>query len=826
MDGTVPRARWGVYVGLLLITLATLTYQMLLTRIFSVTMWYHFSFLAISVTMFGMTVGAILVYLRPAWFEAAAADQRMGLAALVFSVLIVVSFLTHLSIPFIVRPSLVHIWAVAVQYVVLSLPFVASGVAVTVALTRFPGQIGRLYAVDLIGAGLGCLVVAVALSWIDAPTLVIDVSALASAGAVFALVGTPARGLRRLSLAATLVLVALSVASNVMAIRQTPLIRPVWVKGHLQPTPLYEKWNAFSHVGVWDYTKEPFGWGLSARCPAEEEAEQKILRIDSSAATVMTRLEGDPAELNYLRYDVTNLAHFVRPRGRVLIVGAGGGRDLLSALHFDQREIVGVEINGAILDTVNRRFGDFTGHLNRFPNVRLVHDEARSYIARTKEEFDIIQVSLIDTWAATAAGAFVLTENSLYTVEAWKRMLGRLSDRGLITFSRWHSEAAPGELYRLAALAAESLKRTGVKQPEKHLVVVHRSRDETETAAGVATLLASRNPLSEADVKAVRKVCQEMDFHLLLAPGFVSDPLLKRLCSAEDTYQVARSYPIDISPPSDDNPFFFNMLRLRDMFDLKLLDTAGVRANMMAVSVLGVLLITVTALTGLCIVVPLWLTTKREWLAGSLPYFVYFAGIGLGFMLVEITLMQRLNVFLGHPIYGMTVVLFCLLVSCGCGSWLSGILVSDVRRGFSALACLALLLAAVLTAGFAGMPLLSSLDWLPTPGRIAVACAILLPLGLTMGMGFPLGMRAAGLGAANLGAWLFGINGAMSICGSVLAIVLSLSFGIRAAFFLGAGCYVAAWFAFLWVQSTLRGREDSSPAATPRPKLSVLKKAA
>jgi predicted membrane-bound spermidine synthase len=814
MNEDTPRAGIGVYVGLLLTTLCTLAYQLLLTRIFSVTMWYHYTFVAISVTMFGMTVGAILVYLLPRLFPAGAARQRMALAGSCFGVLILLSFAIHVRIPF-VRPEdpLRELWLMAGNYALLSLPFIASGVCVTIALTRFPRQLGKLYAADLVGAGLGCLLVAVVARWIDAPTLILDVAALAAFGALWFLLGTRARPWSLVSLVALFLLVIPVSLSTKPAGQRAGFVQlyPVKDRDESIEPPIYERWNAYSRVAVWEAGTLPVGWGLSERFTSERPIPQKWLNVDAFAGTVLTQFDGDLAPLEFLRYDVTNLVHYIRRDARVLVVGSGGGRDILSALYFRQSEIVGVEINEAILQTVNGKYGDFTGHLDRRPEVTLINDEARSYIARADRQFDIIQVSLVDTWAATAAGAYVLTENALYTTEAWKRMLERLSDRGVISFSRWHSAENPGEVYRLAALAVATLKELQVANPADHLLIVLRPRDPNRgQPVGLATLLVSRSPFSSEDVATTERVADEMAFEVLLSPRQVSpdgsehaDATLRRLASGEDFEAFIQSYPIDISPPTDDRPFFFAMMRLGDLWSFDELAAEGVVLNVDAILTLGTLLATVVVLTGLCVILPLGLTALsrgRQALRGSLPLFVYFCSIGLGFMLVEIGMIQRLNVFLGHPIYSMTVVLFCLLLATGCGSWLSGLLVRDPLRGPQGPACLAALVGVVLLLGVAAPELLFRLDALPTPGRIAVACGLLLPMGLVMGAGFPLGMRAASRRAAGLTPWLFGMNGATSICGSVLGVVISLCLGITAALLVGVACYVGALLSLVWAR--------------------------
>ena len=462
----MPKA--PTYAGVFIVTLATLMYEILLTRIFSVTMWYHFAFVAVSIALFGMTVGALLVYLKPTLFPSTRTQYHLALSALFFGISAVLSFLTHLSIPFVPSRSLVFVYAVALTYAVVSIPFIFSGICVCLVLTRFPSHVSKLYAADLVGAAAGSILLIYLLEFTDAPTAVIVVGFLASAGAVCFAAEAGAARLGRVALIASLVLGASAGAHTVLVARQSPILRPVWVKGRFEPRPMYEDWNSFSRIRVSgdpDEPEEPMGWGLSPTYPSGRTVRQLHMDIDAAASTVLTAFNSDARELEHLKFDVTNAVHYIRPGADVLVIGSGGGRDVLSALSFNQRSVLAVEVNQDIIDTVNRRFGTFTGHLDRLPNVAFVADEARSYVARQKRKFDIIQVSLIDSWAATAAGAYVLAENSLYTVEAWKLFLERLTPTGVLTFSRWYVGDRPDEMYRLTSLATAALRAAGWSSP-------------------------------------------------------------------------------------------------------------------------------------------------------------------------------------------------------------------------------------------------------------------------------------------------------------------------------------------------------------------------
>jgi len=467
--------------------------------------------------------------------------------------------------------------------------------------------------------------------------------------------------------------------------------------------------------------------------PSGERIRQLPLDIDAGAVTVLTAFHGDLAPLQYLKYDVTNVAHYIRHDAKVLVIGSGGGRDILSALVFGQKSVTAVEINRDIIGAVNRRFGDFSGHLDRDPRVTFVNDEARSYIARQPEKFDIIQASLIDTAAATAAGAFALTENSLYTVEAWTLFLERLTPRGVLTFSRWYIPGPPAEMYRTTSLASAALGRRGVQNPRRHIIVVWNRRPPGRTDTwGVGTVLVSREPFSDEDLHTIETAAREMQFEVAASPNDALDPTLARIASGENPSVFARNLPLNITAPTDDNPFFFQMLRIEGVLNGSLWRQAVQDWNGTAVRVLGGLLIAVAVLTVACIIVPLILTTRKHTLGGATPFIVFFASIGFGFILVEISQMQRLIIYLGHPTYGLSVVLFTLLVSSGLGSALTQ-KVNGPRWTASAVLRLALLLGALLLFGLLTPPAVTAFRGAVTAVRILIAIAVLFPLGIFMG---------------------------------------------------------------------------------------------
>ncbi len=787
------RPGFAIYGGLFLTTLSTLMYEILLTRIFSVTMWFHFAFVAVSVALFGMTVGALIVYLSPRRFPEERTQDRLYQATLLFSISIVVSFVTQLSIPFDPRWTLVSAYSIVLTYLVVSVPFVFSGISVTLVLTRFPGQISRLYAADLAGAALGT----VSLIWMldvlgDGPSAVLGVAAFAAAGGSLFAFGARKGHTTALAAVGTILLLGLAVGNAVSVQNHTPVLRVHWAKGKAEEVPLYEKWNAFSRIRITGDTSvpsKPMGWGLSTELPPEMRVPLLLMTIDATAGTVITGYDGTSGSIEHLRYDVTNVAHHIRPDADVFVIGSGGGRDVLSALLFEQASVTAVELNEDILEVVNGRYGDFSGHLDEQPGVTFVNDEARSYLARSDESYDIIQISLIDTWAATAAGAFALSENSLYTVEAWEIFLEHLKPTGVVSVSRWFHPDLPLESYRLTALAAEALRREGISEPLRHMILV--KSEVGVLGASVATILVSPEPFSAFDIARILAVSNDLKFDVVLAPGApANDPVFAAIAEADDPGSVSVGFPADISPPTDDRPFFFQMVHFRNLFDPDLYSEAGAFVTK-PVFVLLSLTAGVLVLTLSCILIPAALATGRKALQGVVPLVVFFSAIGLGYLLLEVSQMQRLIVFLGHPTYALSVVLFSLLLSSGVGSLATERLsISDLRVAL--LLPFALLLIVLIAFGVATPAIIDRFEGATTPLRILTAVGILAPMGLMMGMPFPLGMKVASLRPNAPTAFFWGINGATSVCASVLAVTIALNWGISSAFWVGCLAYAAA----------------------------------
>jgi predicted membrane-bound spermidine synthase len=797
-DGVVDkRAFLG---GVFLISFAMLIFQIVQTRILSVIAWYYLAFFAISVAMLGMTVGAVLVYLRGDRLQAGGLAPALSDHALAFAISMPVSMLVQLSLITSQAVSLVTLVAWSLLLTAMAAPYVFAGVAVSLALTRSSFQIGQVYAADLLGAALGCVSVVLILNFLDAPSAIVLAGAIAGLSSFcFARAASPA-GRERLRarsryLRPTFVvaaLLALTLAGTVSPVR----IRPILVKDNVDHGLFggFERWNSYSRViaGVPISRSIPL-WGPSPALPTDRLIDQIPLNIDGRAGTDMFHYDGTLESIDFLRFDLVNLAYNLPGIHKAAIIGVGGGRDLLAAHLFGVSEIVGVELNPIFIDLHTREplYKDFS-NLTALPNLRLFVDDARSWFASTHEKFDLIQMSMIDTWAATGAGAFSLSENGLYTLQGWRAFIRTLNDGGILTVSRWYNPGDVNESGRMIALAIAALWDAGVADARPHLFVAH--------AKNIATLVLSKSPLTTSQIATLRAEVRRLGFDVLLAPDepprselLAAMVASKNLAALND---AAGSQFLDLTVPTDDRPFFFNQLRFSKIPEAARMAISGqsglglgvVRGNLLASGALVLILFISIAAVICTILLPLRGVTRNR----SIPLIAvgsaYFSLIGIGFMLAEIGLLQYFSVYLGHPIYSLSVCLFSLILATGLGSLASERLSIASPRAMLIwgllVGCYLFGLQAYLTSAFAA-----------TTGRelsvrIAVSLGIVMPLGFLLGFAFPTGMKLVEAVDPQPTPWFWGINGATGVLASVLAVMLSMAFGIRVTLSVAAVCYL------------------------------------
>jgi spermidine synthase len=791
------------YSGLFLISFAALMLEIVQTRILSVVVWYHLAFFVISLAMFGLTAGAVWVYLKGERFTEKTLSYDLCYFSGLFAFATAICLAVQMTLAPIITRFFTTLWIWTELALCLSLPFFFAGVAISLALTRGPFPIARVYGVDLLGAACGSIGALLLLSVTDGPSAVLWIAVVAAVGAIsFSFSGIGNLPEIKPALHPWLwhrqwIFLLLLLAALINPFLEHGL-QPIAVKGKFEfpGTHALRQWNSFSRVDVSPvFRGSPIMWGPSPKMFEKRWiADQVDLFIDGDAGTTAYRFDGNFESVGFLKYDITNLAYFLPDRERGVVIGVGGGRDVLSAALFGLKEITAVELNPILVDLQVQEAGllRFT-NLAAIPGVRFIAEEGRSWLARSREFFDVIQMSLVDTWAATGAGAFSLSENGLYTVDAWKIFLSRLTPKGVLTVSRWYERSAPDETGRAVSLAVATLMEMGVQEPRRHLFLAAQKR--------IATLVLSKSPLSANDVEALEKAAAFYEHEVLITPSREpASNVLSRIVNATDAkslYAFTSNLAFDLTPPTDERPFFFNQLPLsRPLQALAfargvLATTAeggGVRrGNLVATVTLLILFLIALFLIAAALIIPLRSALKDVGSQLVINGTLYFSLIGIGFMTIEIGLLQRMSIFLGHPVYSLSVLLFTLILSTGLGSFLSQQLhLSSSTRligwGIATgvyLSSLAFCLGWVFAAFYDTILL----------ARIGLCVAFIAPAGILLGFGFPTGMRLISSIDRRPTPWFWGINGAAGVLASIGSVVLSIALGIKATLMVGAVCY-------------------------------------
>lgn len=796
---------------IMLTSFCVLMLQITVIRILSVVLWYHWAFLSISLAMLG--VGAPGV-----WFSLRKPHRK-----LVERLLIAAALLVPLAVVCIIRFAH-HFGTYQALFCMACVlpPMLALGAVICLLLLEAPGAaVSRIYGFDLLGACLGALLVIPAMHLIATPVLA------AGLGLVALLAAVVRRGGASPWIVGAAVLVAgLLVWGEPLQVHRTKSYDESSLK------VLHERWTPTARLtfieGVfWRADGEQvFGWGMGRRAP-QIEVDQIWMEQDASAGTPVMRFDGNLAQLDVLLYDVTSLGLQLAQPKRVAVIGAGGGRDVLSALAAGAEHVDAVEINGGIVDALSTTFREFSGDVYHLAGVRPAVSEGRSFLRSSRERYDLIQISLIDSWAATAAGAFALSENNLYTLEAYQLYLARLSDRGMIATSRWIRGRMDFELPRLVALAKAALHASGATDPNAHLVLAE--------AGQVGTLLIAKRPITDELQRRLVDVAERRGFRVhhpaVTVRDLAQENLARRMrrmlrggrrsqqspasapptTSRTDVPRRTQTPPLaqietpplvrwvlddvdrasakagfDLAAPTDDRPFFFHALPVFLPVDQELANRYAM--NGIAIFVLQLLMLIMAAITFVLFFLPFaltrWLRRKTGFWRGS----GYFACIGIGFMLIEVPWLQRFILLLEHPSHATTIVLACLLLGAGLGSLLSARLGTDRLARWG--------LAVPIALGAVNLALPALFTWLMPLGffaRATFAALLLVPLGVPLGFFFPLGMQR--FGDPNK-AWFWAVNGAFSVLASVVSLALSMQLGFATVTWIGVGAYLAAWLLF------------------------------
>ena len=760
--------------GLALTSFSALLLELALTRLFSVVLFYHFAFLAISIALLGLGAGGVFAYLLKLKLAGTKTRTLAARLCMANSVMVFVVLEVVLHVPVALEVSGRNFLRLTVLYLYSAVPFFLTGLLFAVVFAREARRIPRLYGADLCGGALACLAIVPLLNRLGGPNaILVSGVTLAGAGAIWA----ESKSARR-----TAGLLAIALGALIAANHSGRWIDVVYAKGMFRNPAWVEfaRWNALSRVEV------------------DRQGQAKAIVIDADASTYIMNTDvahwHDTAWEHDLMSAPPALANVLRPRGDFAIIGPGGGVDVLRAVANGSPSVTGIEINPIIADTIMRgRYADYAQHLYERPDVHIHVTDGRSYLRSTPQQFDVVQMTLVDTWASTAAGAFALSENNLYTVEAFSEYFAHLKPDGMIAITRWEFHH-PREALRVVAVAMEALHRLGVANPARNFIVASQG-DLNEDGIPVV-VLAKKTAFTAAEESAV---VTHFDRYDELSPLYLpSDPgqnPFSELIASNDPYAFARGYAYNVAPVTDNAPFFFFTLKAGQILgEQSLKQGIDWKVNLGVLVLLLVLVISVVAVLAF-LILPLALRggSARQ---SPLPL-LYFVAVGLGYILVEIAFIQRFVLFLGHPTYALTVVIFLLMLSSGAGSLLSRLWLPRTELGWMPLA---LVIVTLLADVFLLPSRLAALVGLGFGYRLLVSAVLLVPLGFLMGMPFPTGLRALAAFPApefptvanNAVEWAWAMNAAASVLGSVLAMVIAIQFGLTVTLACGAAAYVLA----------------------------------
>jgi len=781
--------------GTALSSFSALLLELALTRLFSVVLFYHFAFLAISIALLGLGAGGVFAHLRKNWLASFETRALMARLCALNSLIVPVILAIVLRIPVSLEISKANFLRLTAIYLASAVPFFVTGLEFSVVFARQTTHVSPLYAADLGGGALACLAIVPLLNWLGGPNTVLFTGVcMAVAGMVWAM-DRKARNGAAARAVFLVVLTAVNYSGRFFDI--------VYAKGGFRDAAWVEfaRWNAISRVEV------------------DRQGDAKAIVIDADASTYLMNVDpkknwkGTEWE-EHLMSAPPSLANVLRPHGDYAIIGPGGGVDVVRALASGSPSVTGIEINPIIANTIMRgRYADYVYHLYERPEVHIHVTDGRSFVRNASQQFDVVQMTLVDKWASTAADAFALSENSLYTVEAFREYFEHLKPDGIVAITRWEFQQ-PREALRVVSVAMQALHELGVADTRGNFMVV--SEGSLNKDGIPVVVLASRTPFTLEEQARVRAhlaanprlflLYSRSDKNLVTVTGQedhypASSDSFTQLIQLNDPQRFAARYPYDVSPVTDNAPFFFFNLKLGQILRPGSLQQGMDWKINLGVAVLGmVLAISLVAVLGF-LVVPLAMGTRSQQLRPV--RLLYFVAVGLGYILVEIAFIQRFVLFLGHPVYALTVVVFLLLLSSGAGSMVSRWWLAETRRLWLTL----VLIAGALLAYVVLLPgLLNRLVGLPFAAKLLVSAGLLIPLGFAMGMPFPAGLRALALKPAsefpappvnetggNLVEWAWAMNAASSVLGSVVAIIIAIQFGLNATLASGAAAYLLAF---------------------------------
>jgi hypothetical protein len=769
------------YIGLALITASVLALQVIFTRIFSIMIWHHFTYLVIGIAMLGG--GASGVFLAVRRWNSATIERRLGRLSAAFSASILLNLLIMNSVgidPLRGSQIVQTLIGLAIYFAGLFTTFFLGGLAIACIFSLWVGSAHRLYFADMLGAGVSTLAVVWVLQAIGGPAAIVLVALMALAAAAIFDVGG--------GLAGRLALGGFGTGQAALfgwVLAAAPIQLPVpeskelgWAQRAFEHRPEYTRWNPSGRVDVLPQieVKEPMIVGGISGAYLESETFQngapyplKLVTIDGTSMTGMYAFDGTEEDLQRFRFldhaIISAAYHLGAEKPSTLLIGVGGGLDILLARLYGASSITAIDLNSDIVQLLKGPYREYSGGLADHPNTTVVAAEGRSFMTRDTRQYDIVQGIGLDNLVALSGGAYVLAESYIYTVESFDLALDRLTPQGVFSWTR-NVDTPAREMLRITGLAAEALRQRGVSDPAAHIAIV------ANDSGSMATLLVAREPFSPESIARLNAWAEGNRFTFLHNPIERVDTVYAEYLYAADPRAFEENYSFNIFPVTDDRPFFYNYFKWSN---LEFNSEFSGKLNRFPIGNLILLaMFAFSTIAAVAFIVAPLMRHKSDGLhtPNALPTLAYFSALGIGYIFVQIILIQRFTLFIGYPTTAIATTIFSMLIFSAVGSLISQRIVTTAGR-------LRIALLAVCAAVFAYIavlpPIFSALLMLPDSVRMAISVLLIAPLALLMGMPFPTGLRQIGERAPAMVPWAWGLNGVFSVVGSTLVIIVSMS---------------------------------------------------
>jgi spermidine synthase len=792
----------GLYAALLLVSMGLLTLEISLTRLFSFTIWYHFAYLTISMGLLGFGASGAIVASFPEMFRRRGHAVLTGLVVLAAALTVAaLVFFTRVPIQIddVVNDPGRFSLLLLVYYVAVGLPFLLAGFAVSVPFAAYPRLMGRLYFWDLLGAGLGCLFVVSTVEFFGVPGLIIIAAGLMLAGVAALGVGIGrARSAVGLGLMAVFLVVVAGPVGDALPIRVTDTKRPPTLTAAPGSQDVYTRWTALSRVDAagWDHPTKFQFWGTAGLMESYNGPWPSVGRItyDGCNGSSIYSFSGSFDDYAMLEHHLLRTPYVIQDRPNVLVIGVGGGIDMMNAIKQGARHVTGVELQPKTVHLLKEELRAFTGGFYHRPDVTLIASEGRHFIRKSDQTFDMIQITAVDTFAAQATGAYVLAEGYLYTVEAMQDYFAHTTEDGLLSLVLgdilYQGSPFPAMGTRLAVIGFRALEAMGVPQPERNLMVVAKA--EPGFPRKNQNILVKKSAFTVDEIEAVTTFAKSKGFEILYAPTTDSSvPYLLSEILGDDESRRQAILDADwfrMDAVHDGNPFFYNVAKWQNFSTKKSL-MAVMPGSFVGQLVLALMMVQSVVLGSVLILLPLLRGARQGLRAPSVAsYLAYFLALGIGFMFIEISFVQSFVLFLGSPTHALSVTIFALLVFSGIGSLISTRFVDcpewAIRRLMIAVAVL------VIGYAFALAGVFGAFLHLHLSSRIVIAVLVQLPMGLVLGMFMPLGVACLSREHPRLVPWAWGVNGIGSVIGTTLAVILAMAWGFTVVAVIAAGLYL------------------------------------